>query len=541
MFYDVTELFTILKQAGVVSTNADLKTWCDNNLVYSPRYTNYDITNLLTSAIEKIAITEGSLIGDSFVETDGLDFYATSTSIRNHKYFDSGSALSVYNNSGNGTVTHARVDAKAQNSPFWQQHPYVLQITTNGTASPGAGGFVCAHMAAADRIVVEKFVAKIPVGYNVTQAYNTQGTGSSVTFLSSSAGTGDWAEYTILYKCGNSGSFSSGGHVYITGSNNTSVTWYVAYCISCIITDAEYLKNFTVLNNIERIKSGAIFSRHFDTMNLFPAGNGGATIALPFGWEYDSTDVAGDAIASFVQPVGKGTGVLGDYMTIYPGQQYKISYWIKCKQDMSSFLTAILPYTSTKALLTHTNVSYVSGTKTKLASQLNTGDTTVSLTSSANWVVRKYSKLGFRSSNNKSYNDIGTSNASSGSGGIISSVSGNTLTLATAYTGANRASGTVIVESFDGVTYPYPIQKGNLPTDNTWKYVEGYFSSQALWDGAGGGWISLPYDAIYIKLQINLYTNDGTVPIKYSDIRIEPVKAGSGDRNENKIDIIRGN
>jgi len=36
----------------------------------------------------------------------------------NNTYFDTGSGVSVYNNKGGGTVTHTRVDAKAQNSPF---------------------------------------------------------------------------------------------------------------------------------------------------------------------------------------------------------------------------------------------------------------------------------------------------------------------------------------------------------------------------------------------------------------------------------------
>ena len=61
---------------------------------------------------------KGNLIGTNFVETDGLDFYATSTAIRDNKYFDTGINFSVYNNSGGGTVTHTRVDAQAQDSPF---------------------------------------------------------------------------------------------------------------------------------------------------------------------------------------------------------------------------------------------------------------------------------------------------------------------------------------------------------------------------------------------------------------------------------------
>jgi len=82
MFYDVTELFEILRVAGVATTTTALKTWCDNNLEYSPRYTNYNITSLVTDAVEKISMNKGNIVGTNFVETDGLDFYATSAAIR---------------------------------------------------------------------------------------------------------------------------------------------------------------------------------------------------------------------------------------------------------------------------------------------------------------------------------------------------------------------------------------------------------------------------------------------------------------------------
>lgn len=543
MFYDVTELFEILRVAGIATTTAALKTWCDNNLAYSPRYTNYDITSLITDAVEKISMNKGNIIGTNFIETDGLDFYATSAAIRQHKYFDEGSAIGVYNNSGGGTVTHTRVDAKAQGSPFWVQHPYVLKITTNGTASPYAGGFVCSHSAAANRIVVEKFVAKIPTGYNVTCHYNAQGNGASVTWISKTAGTGNWEEYTVLYKCGADGSFSTGGHVALNGSNNTSVTWYLAYCISCIITDNENLKNFTVLGNVDRIKSGYFFSRNFDNLNLLPNGNAykQITTMIPFGWSYDMTDVAGNAVASIVQPVNAAAGSIEIPLYVRTGQRYKLSMWIKCKQDMTSFLTAIRMWIGNTEVV-HGHVIYVNGTKTQLTAALNPGDTTITVKSNANWIDRSYGGIGFRSNGNIAWNDGGSWNPN-GSTGIIAGVTGTTvINLKTAYTGTAKAVNQYIVEKYDGSTYPYPISKGMLPTDNTWKYVEGYFGSNEVWDGrSNSGWTGLPLGTSYIKLYLNIYANTGTVPIKYSDIRIEPVSAGHNARYENKIQIIGGN
>ena len=538
MFYDVTELFKVLCALNIATTQNDLKIWCDNNLQYSPPYTNYDISNLINSNEEKVYIKGGAVITSNFIESDGLRNYSYSATIRNNTYFDTGLPFSVYNNSGGGTITLTRIDGEAQNSPFYPEHKYICQITTNGTASPGAGGFYAAHTAAADKIFIERFVAKVPVGYTVNSAYNAQGTGSSVTFITPRAGTGDWAEYAILYKCGSSGSFSSGGHVYISGSNNTNVTWYVAYINNCDITSNENLKNYSILKNIERIKENYYFSNTFNTLNL--ASNAATPQgSLPNGWTYDYEDYAGNANFSIVQPVNAGAGTYGEKIAIKAGQRYKVSYWVKCKQDMTSFLTAIRVFIGNNEV-THSNVHYLSGTKTQLSAALNTGDTQMTVKSNANWRASSYSRLGFRSNNSKSWNDQGLSNGYNGSTGLIQGIEGTTIVkFNTAYTGPNKAVNQYVVEAFDGGTYPYPISKGMLPTNNTWKYVEGYFGNKALWDGSvGTAWGNIPFETTDIMLYINIYSNTGTVPIKYSDIKIEPV-SGNG-RNEKKIQIIGG-
>lgn len=202
---------------------------------------------------------------------------------------------------------------------------------------------------------------------------------------------------------------------------------------------------------------------------------------------------------------------------------------------MTSFLTAIRIWIGSTEV-SHGNVIYVNGTKTQLTAALNPGDTTITVKSNANWIDRSYGGLGFRSNGNIAWNDGGTWNPN-GSTGVIAGVTGTTIiNLKTAYTGAAKAVNQYIVEKYDGGTFPYPISKGMLPTDNTWKYVEGYFGSNEIWDGrSNSGWTGLPLGTSYIKLYLNIYSNTGTVPIKYSDIRIEPVTAGHNTRYENKI------
>lgn len=550
MIYDVQELFELLRAAGVVTNAAGMKTWCDANLVYHPPYENYEITSLiLSSALAKISMKGGVVAADEFIEPDGMRFFASPNTNSTNQYFDLGTSagISVYNNQSNGTVTHTIIDGLAQNSPFYPQHKKILQITTNGTASPGAGGFVATHIAAANKIFVEKFVAKIPVGYTVYSAYNSQGTGASVSFISSRAGTGDWQEYTILYKCGSEGSFSNGGHVYISGSNNTSVTWYVAYISNSDITGYEYLKNFSVLGNTDRIKGGTYFSRKFDTENLCPQFNGTNLFTLPSTWSWDTTDIAGEGKASIVQPVNAGAlSLLGDYwFPVSPGQRYKISMWIKCKRDMSSFLVGIRMRCN-GVEVAHTQVHYKNGTYTQLTQDLKAGDTSMKVASNANWGSYSYSKVGARNNRyNSSYNNFLTGPGYNNATGFIAGVSGSdTVTFNTAYSGTIIPSGKYVVESYDGGNYPYPIQKGNLPTDNTWKYVEGYFGGDSLWDGNNsiGQWGALPFQVTDIGIYLNLYTNNGTVPIKYCDIKIEPASLGAGvHRVNNKLQIIGGN
>lgn len=538
VLYDVTELFEVLRAANKATTEAALKTWCDNNLPYIAPYTNYDITSLIINNNNKVYINDGTILTSNFVEADGMRHYSVSAALKNNTYFDTALPFDIYNNKGNGTVTHTRIDGKAQNSPFYPEHKYICQITTNGEASPGAGGFIASHNAAANKIFIEKFVAKVPVGYTVYFAYNAQGNGNSVRFLTPQTGTGDWFEYAILYRCGTDGSFSTGGHVYINGSNNQSVTWYVAYVNNCDITSDELLMNFSVLNNKERIKGAYYFTRECNNLNLLASTQKDITGLIPSTWTYDTTDYAGKAQFSIVQPVNAGAGTYNIKIPIKVGQRYKVSYWVKCKQDMSSFLTAIRVFIGNTEV-THQNVAYKTGTKTQLSVALNPGDTQMIVKSNANWTIYNYSRLGFRSGAYASWNDGGIGPGYNGSTGFISGVEGTTIVkFNTAYTGTTKPVNTYVVEAFDGGTYPYPISKGQLPIDNTWKYVEGYFGAANLWDGAGGAWSNIPNQTTEVMLYLNIYNNNGTVPIKYSDIKIEPV-SGNG-RYENKIQIIGG-
>lgn len=135
-------------------------------------------------------------------------------------------SINVYNNSGNGTVTITRID---DNQGSANSSGKILQIsTTTGTANPGRGGFYQSITARQNAVFVQIFRAKIPTGFSLVNAENHMGDNYSTYWLTDTAGTGKWEWYCRVTQCGNGGTYSSGGHVYLSGSG--AVTWYLSYC-----------------------------------------------------------------------------------------------------------------------------------------------------------------------------------------------------------------------------------------------------------------------------------------------------------------------
>lgn len=147
--------------------------------------------------------------------------------------FEKGSNyIGAYNKSENGTVTLNWLS----NNSAPNDSKKVLEITTTGTASPGCGGFYFATQCSNRKIFITRFIAKIPVGRKVQWDSNSIGTGGSSKWLTSNAGTGDWAEYIFKVTCGTS-NFSNTNYFYIEGTGN--VAWYLAYATVFDVTSTE--------------------------------------------------------------------------------------------------------------------------------------------------------------------------------------------------------------------------------------------------------------------------------------------------------------
>lgn len=148
--------------------------------------------------------------------------------------------ISVYNNAGNGTVTHALVaDTTCGNSSG-----RVLKITHTGSGSPGLGGFVQYIISRANAIFIQIFRAKIPVGRNLAKNSNSMGDNYKDEWLTPTAGTGRWEWYARRVICGAGGTFSNGGHVYIidgaTPTVSAPLVWYLSYCNVIDVTKGNY-------------------------------------------------------------------------------------------------------------------------------------------------------------------------------------------------------------------------------------------------------------------------------------------------------------
>ncbi len=173
--------------------------------------------------------------------------------------FESGNGgVSVYNNSGNGTVTITRVQDNTVPSVSKGASGvgYKLTITkASGTASPGSGGFYLGQNSAANQVYRCMFWAKIPTTHYVTDHRNAIGDGGYSTWLTGQKGTGDWYLYVYDVHCGSSGSFSTFGHVAanaINGDNSQAVTWYIcAAQITNITGNSSVTYTFTSSTSIE--------------------------------------------------------------------------------------------------------------------------------------------------------------------------------------------------------------------------------------------------------------------------------------------------
>lgn len=153
---------------------------------------------------------------------------------------ESSNGLWVYNNAFNDAVVIERIP-KPSDCPTTSTH--CIKIKHTGIAGPVHGGFCQIINSRPNAIFIQKFIAKLPIGRTLMLAHNPLGDDATDRWLTSSIGTGNWEEYIRETRCGSTGTFSTGGHVYVSGgdtpSNSNPLEWYLASCTVVDITDVD--------------------------------------------------------------------------------------------------------------------------------------------------------------------------------------------------------------------------------------------------------------------------------------------------------------
>lgn len=131
---------------------------------------------------------------------------------------------------------------RPEDAPTTSTH--CLRVTCKAEQSPGFGGVCQTIQSRANAVFIQKVIAKLPEGYALNWAANSMGTGRVVKWLTPVAGTGKYETYLLKITCGAEGDFSTGGHLYVTGSpvptEEAPLVWHIAYMTAFDQTDDGY-------------------------------------------------------------------------------------------------------------------------------------------------------------------------------------------------------------------------------------------------------------------------------------------------------------
>lgn len=159
--------------------------------------------------------------------TNLLAGMASGVGMTNDPYFDKGNNdISIYDNSKTDTITMLRESPTTSGQPYGK---WRLRLTHGASSAtvPNRGGIAKSTTSWANGTVVIKFVAYLPTGRSFSYNQNGLGNGWSAGWLTDNKGTGKWETYAYYYRFGTSGTFSTFGHLSVTGASS-AFTWYLS-------------------------------------------------------------------------------------------------------------------------------------------------------------------------------------------------------------------------------------------------------------------------------------------------------------------------
>ena len=170
-------------------------------------------------------------------------------------YSDSLYAPAVYNNKDNGSVTIESLPGSYQDYPYYTSNIY--KITSTGDAYPGYGGFIDFINSSPNKVYIHTFMAKLPKGTMISDFRNPIGNGGYSEWLTTKYGTGEWQWYAYKVVCGDSGNFSSFGHIAVEKLDNLltkepsaaePLVWYIGHHNMIDVTDQDSVTNDCFIN-----------------------------------------------------------------------------------------------------------------------------------------------------------------------------------------------------------------------------------------------------------------------------------------------------
>lgn len=189
----------------------------------------------------------------------------------------------------------------------------------------------------------------------------------------------------------------------------------------------------------------------------------------------DKVDCPTGAAGSFTVTT-TGAKYVDEFIAIDPTRTYEMSFAIRqaSGDGARKFYSFLAPYDSCKLQIVPIYYMEQTNTRTTLALPLNPGDTTITLTSSANWSNAVGASDHLRSVIIWNYTDT---NGYAWPAGTYSrnvlrnayadgGISGNVITLRVPWAGAAAAAGTPIGNGSDGGNYMYGAS--NIPGPSTW-------------------------------------------------------------------------
>ena len=210
--------------------------------------------------------------------------------------------------------------------------------------------------------------------------------------------------------------------------------------------------------------------------------------------KYDSTRKC------FYVDIYRYTGLSNDFIPVNNKDVYKLSGEFKDLAGSSSiYYFGVACFDSQKREIKHEHVCFKLNTKTTLAAALKPGDTTVTLTSSANWSQETPGQshhtkiIGFWPAGSEyptyTYTRMIT--------GYLS-ISDNVLTLETPWNGPNIPAGTPVANMYSGNTYLY-IAASSVNSTSEWVKREGSVSG---WHCGDPETHKFRYGTKYIRIMI---------------------------------------